>query len=110
MVEYIEKQKAIKLLDMCMVAAEKRWKEATNPLAKIEFKADKDTIEAMIEVVVSVESADVQPVKRGRWKHIAGMNSKCSECERYFPVQEFDSRPFDINFCPYCGADMRGDI
>jgi hypothetical protein len=62
MAEYIEKQKAIKLLDMCMVAAEKRWKEATNPLAKIEFKADKDTIEAMIEVVASVEAADAQPV------------------------------------------------
>lgn len=65
MAEYIEKQKAIKLLDMCMVAAEKRWKEATNPLAKIEFKADKDTIEAMIEVVASVEAADVQPVISG---------------------------------------------
>lgn len=62
MTEYIEKQKAIKLLDMCKVAAEKRWKEATNPLTKIEFKADKDTIEAMIEVVASVEATDVQPV------------------------------------------------
>lgn len=58
------------------------------------------------EEIIKALEADVQPVKRGEWKHIAGMNSKCSECERYFPVQEFESRPFDINFCPHCGARM----
>lgn len=54
-------------------------------------------------------TADVQPEKRGKWKHIAGMNSKCSVCSHYFPVTEFDSRPFDINFCPNCGARMIKD-
>lgn len=54
-------------------------------------------------------SVDIQPVKHGKWKHIAGMNSKCSVCSHYFPVTEFDSRPFDINFCPNCGARMDGD-
>ena len=107
MAEYIEKQKAIKLLDMCMVAAEKRWKEATNPLAKIEFKADKDTIEAMIEVVVSVESADVQPVKRGRWiitDDVEHFIAICSECGR-----TEDSRGIkDMPYC-HCGARMDGD-
>ena len=103
MVEYIEKQKAIKLLDMCMVAAEKRWKEATNPLAKIEFKADKDTIEAMIEVVISVESADVQPVKRGRWEGVDyDTFFKCSECGHMTDWQRY-------KYCPYCGARMDGD-
>lgn len=56
--------------------------------------------------VEDMPSADVQPVKRGKWKHVAGMNSKCSVCSHYFPVIEFDSRPFDINFCPNCGARM----
>ena len=51
-------------------------------------------------------SADVQPVKHGKWKHVAVMNSKCSVCSHYFPVTEFDSRPFDINYCPNCGARM----
>ena len=54
-------------------------------------------------------SVDIQPVKHGKWKHIAGMNSKCSVCSHYFPVTEFDSRPFDINFCPNCGARMDCD-
>ena len=52
--------------------------------------------------------ADIEPVKHGYWKHVAGMNSKCSECDRYFPVSEFDKRPFDVNCCPYCGAKMDG--
>lgn len=52
---------------------------------------------------------DVQPVKHGKWEHVAGMNSKCSICSHYFPVSEFNSRPFDINFCPACGARMDGD-
>lgn len=53
-----------------------------------------------------IRTADVQPVKHGKWKHVAGMNSKCSVCSHYFPATEFDSRPFDINYCPNCGARM----
>jgi len=51
---------------------------------------------------------DAKPVRHGKWKHVPGMNSKCSECGRYFPVKEFESRPFDINYCPNCGAKMDG--
>ena len=57
-------------------------------------------------MIASLPAADVEPVKHGHWKHVAGMNSKCSECDRYFPVSEFDKRPFDINYCPNCGAKM----
>ena len=62
----------------------------------------------LLDFILDMPKADVQPVNHGKWKHIAGMNSKCSVCSHYFPVIEFDSRPFDINFCPNCGADMRG--
>ena len=110
MVEYIEKQKAIKLLDMCMVAAEKRWKEATNPLAKIEFKADKDTIEAMIEVVVSVESADVQQVKRGYWEK-GKRYLVCSNCGMAIDTIGYTYEEQDevFRYCPCCGFRMDGD-
>lgn len=67
---------------------------------------DKRTAEALKHNCEGLIKADVQPVKRGKWKHVAGMNSKCSVCSHYFPVIEFDSRPFDINFCPNCGAKM----
>lgn len=61
---------------------------------------------AIINAISIAPTIEAEPVRHGKWKHVAGMNSKCSECGRYFPVKEFDSRPFDINFCPNCGAKM----
>ena len=46
---------------------------------------------------------------RGEWIKTPGMNEKCSVCGNYFPVSEFATRPFEINFCPQCGADMRNE-
>lgn len=51
---------------------------------------------------------EADPVKHGQWIHHAGMNSKCSCCGTYFPVAEFEQRPFDVNFCIHCGAKMDG--
>ena len=45
--------------------------------------------------------------KKGRWIEHYGMNHECSECKQFFPLSFFDGRPFEINFCPNCGADMR---
>ena len=64
-----------------------------------------ENFQALVNAAPTIEA---EPVRHGKWKHVAGMNSKCSECGRYFPVKEFDSRPFDINYCPNCGAKMDG--
>ena len=51
------------------------------------------------------ENADVQEIRHGEWSVAIGYDParrvKCSECERmnYEPS----------NYCPNCGADMRGD-
>ena len=54
-------------------------------------------------------SADVRPVKRGKWelKRYGPWASrlKCSECGTLFDIAT-DSAAW--NFCPNCGADMRG--
>lgn len=47
--------------------------------------------------------------KHGEWKQYYWGNEQCSVCGAFFPVSEFKMRPFDINYCPNCGADMRGD-
>lgn len=70
--------------------------------------------EMIYELENSIESADVQPVKHGRWIDIyewAKMHDSipsgmclyywCSECQE---EQEKKS-----NFCPHCGARMDGD-
>ena len=53
------------------------------------------------------EQADVQPMKRGKWLEIAGYDGwgetiyQCSECK----ITEW----VKSNFCPNCGADLRGN-
>ena len=47
--------------------------------------------------------------KKGKWIRVAGMNEQCSVCDKYFPLSYFAGRPFEINYCPNCGADLRGD-
>ena len=41
--------------------------------------------------------------KNGKWKNVALFTRECSECGAQFHELEYD------NFCPNCGADMRGD-
>ena len=59
--------------------------------------------------IAGLPTIEAEPVKHGRWEHHAGMNSKCTCCGNYFPVAEFERRPFDVNFCIWCGARMDGD-
>lgn len=60
----------------------------------------------------SIPAADVVKVKHAHWEFPVFTDSddgldprvKCSECGEEFvrPIKEY-------KFCPYCGADMRGD-
>lgn len=47
-----------------------------------------------------IPAADVRPVRYGKWEN-HGWTIRCSECGYDMP---FATR----NFCPNCGADMRG--
>ena len=97
MAEYVEREQAINFARASAAAAYNRD----------DFGTYRD-LNAFIATLVQIPAADVAPVVHGHWKHVAGMNSKCSVCERYFPVNEFVKRPFDINYCPNCGAKMDG--
>lgn len=56
---------------------------------------------SQFEALMDIPAADVRPVVRGKWI-INGWSIRCSEC-RY-------DMPFSVrNFCPNCGADMRGE-
>ena len=50
--------------------------------------------------------------KKGYWVSQKGGGYRCSECGRY-ALDEVDGNfihvAFESNFCPYCGADMRGE-
>lgn len=65
--------------------------------------SDSDTGENC-RLIVETPAADVQPVKRGKWKRVALIlnRSVCSNCS--WRTDEIDT--FDFNFCPNCGAKM----
>lgn len=45
--------------------------------------------------------------KTGHWIVVPGMNEQCSKCGKFFPLSYFKDRPFEINYCPNCGACMK---
>lgn len=59
-----------------------------------------DAIDAIVD---NEPSADVVEVRHGHWEHTPTFWIYCSVCGR--EPNEYNER---VNFCPYCGADMRG--
>ena len=109
--EYVKKDEVIKLIREDKV-------EITPSLLKIAmfaapngysaedcYKAMNNTYDRHIKEIRNLPGADVRPVVRGRWLHkettdnfhVVGQCSVCKERKRI------------DNFCPNCGADMRGD-
>ena len=59
------------------------------------------------EVIRSLPAADVVEVRHGKWILDGGYHM-CSECYDYAPYYE-DGEERLSYFCPFCGADMRGE-
>lgn len=62
-----------------------------------------------IKIIREMPSADVQPVKRGRWI-ISNIYAQCSECSVAYDLDTFQRLiPMNENVprhCSYCGARM----
>ena len=56
------------------------------------------------------KTADVQEVVHGEWKKMDkhGRNIQCSICGNTLNLHGVNAGRGDANFCPNCGADMRG--
>ena len=54
--------------------------------------------------IIETLTDDVRENVRGEWIDAQYPFSKCSICDCYF-----DTANNETNFCPNCGADMRGD-
>lgn len=61
-------------------------------------------------MLMDVPSADVAPVRHGRWvddeRYVDGYYANCSECGWQLDVKE--ERGYH-NYCPNCGARMDGE-
>ena len=87
MAEYIEREAAIKRFNF----------------AVLDCLGMEPTIRAgdIIKALESIPAADVREVKRGKWVYNDDDNIPyCSEC--------IMPQDIECNFCPNCGADMRG--
>ena len=56
----------------------------------------------------NVPAAEVKPVARGEWKQVDEDTWECSNCELLWTLNDGNPHDNNMNFCPNCGADMRG--
>lgn len=106
MAEYIDKQRAKDLMGCCLASAKAEYKAANDVFTKARFGDYISAIQSMIDVVESVEAADVQPVRRGEWQQDGATHKRCSNCKKFL-VPNLKSSMFA--YCPNCGARMDGD-
>lgn len=78
-------------------------------------------ISDMLRDLKEIPTAEVQPVKHGRWlnHHAIWINqpkikgwfiqAKCSECEKWAHVMNPYTKSVGYECCPHCGARMDGD-
>lgn len=55
-----------------------------------------------------IPTADVRKNVKGEWLSGDCMGASCSKCDEYFSFRTFNE-VHSFNFCPNCGADMRGE-
>lgn len=63
-------------------------------------------------VVDKMPTIEARPVVRGEWIHDSYTHrNRCSVCEAYQPYDTVGDYIdyWDCDFCPNCGADMRGE-
>lgn len=103
--EYIEREKAIE-----------RIRPHVKPTT-VYGEGYMQAIEHAVDILELLPAADVQPVKRGKWDFQGYQLFKCTNCKEMFTQNQLeamqnhtDSEEWTFpNYCPNCGADMRGD-
>ena len=71
------------------------------------------TVCSMLKLIKSRPVIEVKEQKRGKWKHIidkdwsGGELYRCSCCNYGYAIGAYHE-PYEFQFCPNCGADMRG--
>ena len=98
MSEYIKKSEAIKAIQ----------KRIDSP--QMQNKWQQGASLSCLRAIDDIPSADVIEHKRGEWialdeRDVSGY-WKCSACGT--PTQAFGAKAI-YKYCPFCGADMRGD-
>lgn len=55
-------------------------------------------------ILLGTKTADVAPMRHGKWVSTGAISCKCSECHHL----ELKTRTLEYAYCPACGALMDG--
>ena len=71
---------------------------------------DEDMQKMLCERLDALPSAEPER-KKGEWIKVGhwGRSYKCNQCGNYLDFDGVNAGRGDANFCPNCGADMRGE-
>lgn len=64
------------------------------------------TAKKAIRRLANAPTVDAEPARHGKWRFVncaTGLRCQCSECLHWVDAGT------DKNYCPNCGADMRGE-
>ena len=96
MSDYIKRYDAIKNI-----------KEIDIPAVACHGNNAKLNVGAVLECLVKIPAADVEPVRHGKW-----IDGSCSICGCDIPSYIIDwkwQKDIDAKYCPQCGARMDGE-
>lgn len=80
-----------------------RKQDAVNVVANTAKIVASFNYQYAIDALSALTPADVAPVVHGRW-----INGRCNKCGEHAPFWAMVSTYYTSNFCPNCGAKMRG--
>ena len=78
-----------------------KWNEKAAPASWAHAYLD------FIDDIENVPTADVEPVRHGKWTQMDLCEIRCSECGDFSPIK-YDWSEDLTNYCPNCGAKMDG--
>lgn len=77
-----------------------------NPSA-MRYATQLDERTQMKFMIADAPTIDAEPVRHGKWIGYAGtIGNECSVCGKWIDVLQGTA---EMNYCPNCGADMRGE-
>lgn len=84
--------------------------EAIKHLKEIRMLCHEVTGKDMKALSMAIEALQEPERKKGRWEDFGNDNSyRCTACGEIWALNDGTPEENNMNYCPNCGADMRGE-
>lgn len=92
-----------------MISADRLKIRFGNEMLKVKIRDNDDAENVLSDVLDSMPTADVQPLRTGKWteQEEPYINTYgCSNCGEWFTLDYGTPEDNNYNYCPKCGAKM----